>query len=140
MNEVRIKREALEDFCAGVFAHYGLAVMVDILCSLLCGAPFGPELADTKTTFTRMNHFFGAIKISHFRDPEAFRADMDRMLENLRTTPPVAGQQQVYFAGLKERESEAEAACLGIKVLASVYEELTTIAGDCGLDPPPALD
>jgi L-2-hydroxycarboxylate dehydrogenase (NAD+) len=115
---------------------YGLAVMVDILCSLLCGAPFGPELADTETSFTRMNHFFGAISISRFRDPAAFRADMDRMLAGLRATPPVAGEERVYFAGLKERESEEEAARLGIRILAPVYRELSDLAGECGLEPP----
>jgi L-2-hydroxycarboxylate dehydrogenase (NAD+) len=117
---------------------YGLAVMVDILCSLLGGAPFGPDLADTKSTFTRMNHFFGAIRISGFRDPAAFRADMDRMLGALRATPPVPGEERVYFAGLKERESEAEAARLGVPVLASVYAELVSIARECGLRPPTA--
>ena len=116
---------------------YGLAVMVDILCSLLCGAPFGPGLADSKNTAARMNHFFGAVKISLFRDPAGFRADMDRMLKDLRSTPPVAGTERVYFAGLKEREKEQEAIRLGVPVLESVYAELTAIAGQCGLEPPP---
>jgi L-2-hydroxycarboxylate dehydrogenase (NAD+) len=62
---------------------YGLAVMVDVLCAVLAGGPFGPELSDTDTT-RRVSHFFGAIKISGFRDPKEFRADMDRMLTNLR--------------------------------------------------------
>jgi LDH2 family malate/lactate/ureidoglycolate dehydrogenase len=27
---------------------YGLSIMVDILCAVLCGAPFGPDLSDTE--------------------------------------------------------------------------------------------
>ena len=59
---------------------YGLAIMVDILCAVLCGAAFGPAIADIPSSLSdRVSHFFGAIKIDRFRDPEEFRRDMDKM-------------------------------------------------------------
>jgi len=45
------------------YKGYGLAVMVDVLCSVLCGAPFGPQVSDTATSSARVSHFFGAIRI-----------------------------------------------------------------------------
>lgn len=78
---------------------YGLAVMVDILCSVLCGASFGLQVSDTATSSARVSHFFGATKIGAFRDPAEFRKDMDRMLKDLRLSPPAAGAERVYFAG-----------------------------------------
>jgi len=117
---------------------YGLAVMVDILCAVLCGAPTGPDVKDTPTSSARVSHFFGAISISAFRDPAAFRADMDAMLSRLRASPPAAGRDRVYFAGLKEREHERSAVRLGVPVAATAYESLCAIADRMGIAPPPA--
>ena len=56
----------------GGYKGYGLAVMVDILCAVLCGAPFGSEICDTETSSARVSHFFGAVKIDRFREPDSF--------------------------------------------------------------------
>ena len=92
---------------------YGLAVMVDILCAALSGGPMGSELSDTDAS-KRMSHFFGAIKISAFRDPDAFCSDMDHMLRQLRTCPPAKGEERVWFAGQKEILKEEETRTNGI--------------------------
>jgi LDH2 family malate/lactate/ureidoglycolate dehydrogenase len=118
---------------------YGLAIMVDILCGVLCGAAFGPDLADTATSSARVGHFFGAIRVDTFRDPQAFREDMDRMLEGLRTMPAAEGQERVYFAGQKEFEHEAECLRNGVPVMAKTYEQLCRIGGDYDVAAPPTL-
>ncbi len=76
----------------GEHKGFGLAVMVDILCAVLCGAPFGTAVYDTPSPSARVSHFFGAIKIGCFRDPREFRRDMDDMLAALRTAPPAEGK------------------------------------------------
>jgi LDH2 family malate/lactate/ureidoglycolate dehydrogenase len=115
---------------------YGLAIMVDILCGVLCGAPFGPELADTATSSARVGHFFGAVRIDTFRDPQAFRQDMDRMLQGLRACPPAEGEERVYFAGQKEFEHEAACLRLGVPLLRQTYDELCGIGAEHGVEPP----
>jgi len=112
---------------------YGLAVMVDILCSVLAGAPFGQELCDTETSSARVSHFFGAVKIDCFRDPAAFRADMDRLLADIRATPPAEGCERVYYAGQKEFEKEAEYERDGIPVLKKTYDQLVKIGKERGV-------
>jgi LDH2 family malate/lactate/ureidoglycolate dehydrogenase len=99
------------------YKGYGLAIMVDILCAVLCGAPYGPNVADTATSSGHVSHFFGAIQIAAFRDPTGFRRDMDRMLRDLRECPLAEGAERVYFAGQKEFEHEAQARRLGVPVL-----------------------
>jgi LDH2 family malate/lactate/ureidoglycolate dehydrogenase len=121
------------------YKGYGLAIMVDILCGALCGAPFGPDLADTDTSSARVGHFFGAIRIDTFRDPVAFRQDMDRMLQGLRNTPLAEGQERVYFAGQKEFEHEAECLSEGVQVLDKTYEQLCAIAAEQEISPPVAV-
>jgi len=113
---------------------YGLAVMVDILCAVLCGAPFGLDVYDTPTSSARVSHFFGAIRIECFRDPREFRRDMDRMLESLRSSPPAEGEERVYYAGLPERETEAENLRRGVPLLQKTYDGLRAIGRECGIE------
>jgi LDH2 family malate/lactate/ureidoglycolate dehydrogenase len=119
---------------------YGLAVMVDILCGVLCGAPFGSDLADTATSSGRVSHFFGAIRIDSYREPAAFRRDMDRMLLELRTSPVAADAERVYYAGLKEREMEEECRKSGVPLAAKTWRQLQEIAGTQGIVPPAVRD
>jgi LDH2 family malate/lactate/ureidoglycolate dehydrogenase len=118
---------------------YGLAIMVDILCAVLCGAPFGPGIADTATSSGRVSHFFGAIRVDTFRDPDAFRQDMDRMLRDLRQCPPAEGAERVYVAGQKEFENEAEALRLGVLILDKTYNQIAEIGRGYGVAPPPPV-
>jgi L-2-hydroxycarboxylate dehydrogenase (NAD+) len=115
---------------------YGLAVMVDILCALLCGASFGTDVYDTPTSYARVSHFFGAIKISGFRDPREFRRDMDRMLKSLRTSAPAEGEERVYYAGLPECERESASLELGVPLSRPAYRHLCSIASDFGIPAP----
>jgi LDH2 family malate/lactate/ureidoglycolate dehydrogenase len=113
---------------------YGLAVMVDILCAVLCGAPFGLDVYDTPTSSARVSHFFGAIRIDCFRDPREFRRDMDAMLLALRGSPPAEGEERVWYAGLPESEREAENLRRGVPVLRKTLDGLRAIGRDCGIE------
>jgi len=128
----------LGDFFGG-HKGYGLAVMVDILCAVLCGAPFGLDVYDTPSSSARVSHFFGAIRIGCFRDPREFRRDMDRMLHSLRTSPPAEGEARVYYAGLPEKEREAENLRLGVPLLEKTFTSLCAIGRECGIEAPPVL-
>jgi len=127
-----------EDF--GGYKGYGFSIMVDTLCAVLCGAPFGPDLSDTATSSARVSHFFGAIKIDTFRNPQEFRRDMDRMLRGLRNCPLAEGAERVYFAGQKEFEKEAECLRMGVPLLKEPYDQIRTIGNKYGIDSPPTLE
>jgi LDH2 family malate/lactate/ureidoglycolate dehydrogenase len=117
---------------------YGLAVMVDILCAALSGGPMGLGVFDTPSSSARVSHFFGAIRLNGFRPPEKFRADMDRMLSDLRRAPPAVGAERVYFAGQKEFEHEAAVERNGVPLIEPVYKSLQKIAGEFGMKAPGA--
>ena len=118
------------------YKGYGLAIMVDILCAVLCGAPFGPGVADTATSSGRVSHFLGAIRIDTFRDPGEFRQDMDRLLQGLRDCPPAEDAERVYFAGQKEFEAEDKSLEQGVPVLAKTYDQIKEIGARYGMAPP----
>jgi L-2-hydroxycarboxylate dehydrogenase (NAD+) len=121
------------------YKGYGLAIMVDILCAVLCGAPFGPGVADTATSSGRVSHFLGAIRVDTFRDPDAFRQDMDRLLRGLRECPPAEGAERVYFAGQKEFEAEDESLQRGAPVLSKTYDQIKGIGDRFDIAPPPII-
>jgi LDH2 family malate/lactate/ureidoglycolate dehydrogenase len=117
----------------GGYKGYGLAVMVDILCAVLCGAPFGPDICDTELSSARVSHFFGAIKIDRFRDPGAFKKDMDRMLRQLKETPKAEACEKVYVAGEKELAHAEYNRANGIPLNQPTYKKLQEIAMELDL-------
>jgi L-2-hydroxycarboxylate dehydrogenase (NAD+) len=118
---------------------YGLAVMIDILCALLSGAPFGDGIMDTEASSSRVSHFFGAIKIDMFQNPRNFRHNMDRMLRSLRETPPAKGEERVYFAGQKEFEMEEESTKMGVPLLKNTYDQISEIGKEYSISPLPVM-
>jgi L-2-hydroxycarboxylate dehydrogenase (NAD+) len=115
---------------------YGLAVMVDILTGLISGGGFGLDVMDTDLSSARVSHCFGAMKIDLFQEPDAFKKEMDRMLSSLRGCPVAEGEERVYYAGLKEAESEEEATVSGVVLDAKVYESLCRLGSDYGKTSP----
>ena len=107
----------------GSHKGYGLAILVEILCGVLTG------------TITALNenqdprgHFFGAIRIDSFRPAEEFKRDMDRLIRELKSTPPVEGHERVYVAGEIEFETAKERTANGIPLLGSVLKGLRDVS------------
>jgi LDH2 family malate/lactate/ureidoglycolate dehydrogenase len=112
----------------GSHKGYGLAMVVEILCGVLTG------------TITALNanqdprgHFFGAIRIDSFRPAAEFKNDMDRLIRELKSTPPITGQNRVYVAGEIEFETAKERAAKGIPLLDSVLKGLREVGEELGV-------
>ena len=106
----------------GSHKGYGLAILVEILCGVLTG------------TVTALNqnqdprgHFFAAIKIDAFRPVNEFKNDMDRLINELKSTRPIEGQERVYVAGEIEFETAKRRAEIGIPLLGSVIKGLRDV-------------
>ena len=98
---------------------YGLAILVEILCGVLTGT-----LTALNADQDPRGHFFGAIRLDTFRPVGEFKEDMDRLLHELKATPPIEGQDRVYAAGEIEFETAAERREHGIPLLPSVLKGL----------------
>jgi LDH2 family malate/lactate/ureidoglycolate dehydrogenase len=115
------------------YKGYGLAVLVDIMTALCSGGTFGEEVRDEKITSARVCHFFMALRLDIFREPEEFKRDMAAMLDALTALPPADGAERVYYAGQKEQESEAESRRLGVPLTEGVWETIKKTARDLGV-------
>jgi LDH2 family malate/lactate/ureidoglycolate dehydrogenase len=119
---------------------YGLAVMVDILCAVSSGGVFGGAVMDSEITSARVCHFFMALSLDLFRDPEEFKRDVSRMLEDLRSLEPAEGASRVYYAGLPEQEAEARSEREGVPLADEVWKTLRETAAGLALPLPPARE
>lgn len=123
---------------------YCLAAMVDILTAVLSGAnwgPFAPPFAlrqeiPERSVGKGIGHFFGAMQISAFIDPDEFKARMDEWIETFRGSQPAQGVEAVLIPGDPERIAEAERSVAGIPLVPAVIEELEDISRKTGIPMP----
>jgi len=116
---------------------FGLGLLCEILCGVLAGAAFGPELSisDASAHGGHVGHFFGALRIDALRDVAAFKADLDRELRAFRTSTPAPGHDRVRVAGDPEREQEIVNRRDGVPHLPKVWEVVDELAAELGITP-----
>jgi LDH2 family malate/lactate/ureidoglycolate dehydrogenase len=120
---------------------YCLAVMVDVLSCVLSGAnwgPFAPPFALRQTIPSRsvgrgIGHFFGAMRIDAFIDPDAFRSQIDDYVRTLRATRPAPGHEGPLVPGDPEREAEQLRSASGVPLVLPVVEDLRAISAVAGI-------
>jgi LDH2 family malate/lactate/ureidoglycolate dehydrogenase len=120
---------------------YALAVMVDVLCAVLSGANWGPfappfmlrQEIPARSVGKGIGHFFGAMRIDAFIDPDEFKSQIDDLIRTLRATRPAPGMSGPIIPGDPEREAEAIRHREGIPLPIGVVEELRDIARRTGV-------
>lgn len=126
---------------SGGHKGYCLGTLVDVLCGVLSGAnwgPFTPPFALRQEMPARavgkgIGHFFGAMRIDGFIDPEEFRRQMDDWVRTFRATRPAPGEDAVLIPGDPERAAESERRAHGIPLVPAVIEDLRAVARDTGV-------
>jgi L-2-hydroxycarboxylate dehydrogenase (NAD+) len=107
----------------GSHKGYGLAILVEILCGVLTGT-----VTALSSSQEPRGHFFGAIRIDSFRPADEFKRDLDRLIRELRSTPPIPGQERVLVAGEIEFETAKERGALGIPLHSSILDGLRALS------------
>jgi LDH2 family malate/lactate/ureidoglycolate dehydrogenase len=106
---------------------YGLSLFMDVLCGILSGAQFGPHLGNMWNDFTNpqnVGHFFCAIDVSRFTDPEVFKTRIGQMICEIKALPKNEGVAELFMPGEIEQRRRAERKAKGIPMEDVVYEEL----------------
>jgi LDH2 family malate/lactate/ureidoglycolate dehydrogenase len=125
---------------------YGLALMVDVLSAVLSGANWGPfvppfalrQQIPTRSVGKGIGHFFGALRIDAFIDPDEFKRQIDDLIRTLRGTRPSPGTRGPLIPGDPEREAEAIRTRDGIPLTGPVVDELRDISQRTGIPLPNA--
>lgn len=108
----------------------GLAMVIDIFCSLFAGMAWGPHINRMYAEMEaprHLGHFVMAIDVKRFLPLETFKQNLGAMLSEFTALVPAAGFEQVYYPGqiegLRRKQRRAE----GIPLEAGLAHELTEL-------------
>jgi L-2-hydroxycarboxylate dehydrogenase (NAD+) len=91
----------------GGYKGSGLALVLGLLAGTLNGAAFGRDVVDFNadaTTVTNTGHFIVAIDVARFTPVDAFKAETDRHLRDLRNSQRLPGVGEIRIPG-EQREA-----------------------------------
>ena len=111
---------------------YGLAAMVEIFSGILTGLGFGVEPSGRHNDGV----FMAVFDVSAFRPLEEFKAEVTEFAEYLRSTPPMAGVERVYYPGEIEHLRAGTRQREGIEIAEATWDRLAGLAGDLGVGMP----
>ena len=110
------------------YKGYGLGAMVEILGSMLTGAPCIGMLEDRNDHQT--GHFFLALDPTAFRGQGDFEAELDGMIDMLHDLEPIDAARPVLVAGEPEDIAYADRLANGIPIPQMLRESLRGICAD----------
>jgi L-2-hydroxycarboxylate dehydrogenase (NAD+) len=117
---------------------YGLSLIFGILAGVLNGAAFGRDVvdfnADAETT-TNTGHFILALDIKAFADPDVFRADIDRVWAEVKSSPRLPGFDDIRLPGERLDRVTQERTANGIPLAGALRAQLDEMAASLGIDP-----
>ena len=123
----------------GSYKGFGLSMVVDILCGLLTGMPVGRSISnmynDPLSKKRYLGHFFLALRIDDFVDPEDFKDRLQGLADDVRREPRLNPEVPVLVPGDPEKAHEEERRREGIPISPVDMERLHALARDLGIRP-----
>ncbi len=127
---------------AGLHKGYGLSMMVEILCGVLTGMPFGRSIvrmyADPISRKRKLGHFFCVFNPVFFMELPLFKSRMKQMVDEIRNEPPLDPSHPVMVAGDPEKKTQKERLSLGIPFAQSDLKAFRELASHLKLPFPSA--
>ncbi|OGH61721.1 MAG: hypothetical protein A3G34_14085 [Candidatus Lindowbacteria bacterium RIFCSPLOWO2_12_FULL_62_27] len=128
----------------GEYKGYGLALMVEILCSLLTGMPYGvhikPMFDVPPETRRDLGHFFMAINISNFQPVAVFKTRLKSLMDELRGEPRLNGAIPVMAPGDPEKHVLQIRRAAGIPLSAADWTEFQKLGRQYNLSLPAPVE
>ncbi len=118
------------------YKGYGYATVVEILSAALQGGAFLKGLLgfeDGKKVPYRLGHFFIAVDIAAFTEPEEFKKTAGDILRSLRASEKAPGHDRIYTAGEKEHLAWLERKERGVPVGRVLQKEMIAMRDELGL-------
>lgn len=119
------------------YKGYGYATVVEILSAALQQGAFMKMLLgvkDGKKVPYPLGHFFIAIDISAFAEPDDFKKTTGDILRELRASKKMPGESRIYTAGEKEHETWLSRKDSGITFNEQLFEEFSKLCSVYGLE------
>jgi len=114
----------------------GLAMIIDIFCSLLSGMPFGPHINSMYGEMDaprKLGHFVLAMDVERFMPLAQFKARLDQMLSEFGELPTADGFDKIYYPGQIEGERREKRRAEGIPIAPGLCAELSELGARFGV-------
>lgn len=114
----------------------GLAMIIDIFCSVLGNLPWGPHINQMYGEMEaprKLGHFIMAIDVRRLLPLELFKSHLSAMLSEYTQLEPAAGFSGVYYPGQIEGMNREKRRAEGIPVDPGLYAELSEVGQRFGV-------
>jgi LDH2 family malate/lactate/ureidoglycolate dehydrogenase len=113
----------------------GLAMMVEILCSVLSGGAMANEVGGIRFRgkTVRVSQMYMAIDVARFMPVPEFTERVEQLGHLMKSTPAAPGYDEVMVAGDPEWRMEAERRANGIPIAAGNWDALSKAAARVGV-------
>jgi len=117
---------------------YAVAVLMDVLSAVLSGSGFGAAVTGPYVPEGRsgVGHLAIAIDIAACRPLPEFEADMERMIEALKSVPRAPGVAEIFYPGEIEARNAERNRAEGIELPEATRDELKREAAVLGVAAP----
>ena len=109
----------------------GLALMIGLLAGVLNGAAFGRDVVDFMgpgNEPTNTGQFVIALDVARFMPPEVFAVEIDRHLNDLRSSKKLPGFDAIRLPGEDRRKRRTDRAANGVTVPPGLMKRLDDLA------------
>jgi len=117
----------------GGYKGSGLALMIGLLAGVLNGAAFGRDVIDFTAPGTdecNTGQFMVALDVARFLPPEIFAAEMDRHLDELRSSVRLPGVDIIRHPGEERRRRKEDRSKNGVLLAAQLIKQLDEMAAN----------
>jgi LDH2 family malate/lactate/ureidoglycolate dehydrogenase len=139
--ETTIANQVTQLLPIGGYKGFGLAMMVDIFCSMLTGAPNGDQISkmfdNPSPEKRRIGQFFSAMRIDAFEEPDRFKTRLQDMAERIRNQARLDDEIPVQIPGDPEKAHQADREANGMPINTAVLSQFASIAQELGIEPLP---
>jgi L-2-hydroxycarboxylate dehydrogenase (NAD+) len=118
------------------YKGYGLAVIIGLLAGTLGGAAMGRDVIDFNhddDSVTNTGQAIAAISISAFGDVATFKAAVDTLVRDFRSSERIPGVDRIFVPGERSEETRVVRARDGIPIAPALTRALDQLAGELGI-------
>jgi L-2-hydroxycarboxylate dehydrogenase (NAD+) len=122
----------------GGYKGSGLALIIGLLAGVLNGAAFGKDVVDFTASGgqkTNTGQFVVAIDVARFIPAEMFAAEMDRHLNDLRSSPRLPGFDAIRIPGEDRKRRREERTRDGVALPPPLVKQLDDLAASLNIKP-----
>ncbi|MEE8517390.1 MAG: Ldh family oxidoreductase [Alphaproteobacteria bacterium] len=115
----------------------GLSLMIECLTGMLAGVPILTAMLPPEGKRSHVqNGLVMAIDIEAFMDGDAYRREVDRLVQTLKALPRADGVDDILMPGERGARMALDRCRDGIPVVAKTWDRVTKLAQELGVAPP----